>query len=102
MEIPKSILIYIRNYACATRAITNSYNSKTGPFLNAFRSQPHPLLLKLIGDIADAMHNLDKGTAHFFKTAQEINKAWESQTTEPYFTDNPYAKELLPLPEDDL
>lgn len=98
--IPKNITDYIARFSIATRIATNAYSNTYGP-QKAKRSAPSPELLKFIGDVADALHNIDNidnGLAHFYASANKINSAWESHKDKLVHDHRTLAIWLLPLP----
>ena len=97
MEIPANITDYISCLSIATRIATNAYGNPYGP-KQAQRRAPSPELLKFIGDAADALHNIDKGHAHFYASAGEVNAAWERHKDKLVHEHQDLAHWLLPLP----
>jgi hypothetical protein len=101
----KHSLLY-KNYAIAVRIATNMYNSGYGPKPElSYREQaPTPDMLKFLGDVADALHNLEKGPygpARFYEAfyeAQKVNAAWNGQLHLLRHRDIDLAPYLYPLP----
>lgn len=97
MDIPANLADYISRLSIATRIATNAYGNPYGP-KQAQRRPPSPELLKFLGDVADALHNIDKGPEQFYSHAGELNSAWAGHRDKLVHEEHDLAAWLLPLP----